>query len=87
MKALRFLIFSFVKSSSNPHQFTIGPGNEVGDTGLQFFGTPQTVSYPDGVNYYNTFLKAVYAKIQKSAPYIPMMIQDSFMGASYWAPF
>lgn len=47
----------------------------------------RTVSYPDGVNYLNTYLKAVYAKMQKRNPNLWVMINDAFMGAKYWAPF
>ena len=80
-------MISFILNSANPRQFTLGAGNEAGDTGLRFFGTPNTISNPDGVNYYNSFQKTVYAMLQKRASFVPLMIQDSFMGASYWAPF
>jgi glucan 1,3-beta-glucosidase len=80
-------MITFILGSANPRAFTLGAGNEAGDTGLAHFGTPDTISYPDGVNYYNSFMKTVYALLQTRAPFVPLMIQDSFMGASYWAPF
>jgi glucan 1,3-beta-glucosidase len=79
-------VLSFVQSSANPNQFTVSPINEPCDD-FSNFATPNTVSYPDGVNYLNTYMRAVYAKIQKVNKNIPLMISDAFMGASYWAPY
>jgi len=79
-------VLEFIQSSANPNQFTFSPINEPCDD-FSNFATPNTVSYPDGVNYLNTYLRAVYAKIQKVNKNIPLMVTDSFMGASYWAPY
>ncbi|KAI5452871.1 hypothetical protein NCC49_006410 [Naganishia albida] len=79
-------VLDFVQSSVAPNQFTISPINEPCDD-FSNFATPNTVSYPDGVNYLNTYLKAVYAKMQKRNPNLWLMQNDAFMGAKYWAPF
>ena len=79
-------VLDFIQSSANPNQFTFAPINEPCDN-FDNFATPNTVSYPDGVNYLNSYFRAVYAKIQKVNRNIPMMITDAFMGASYWAPY
>ncbi|KAK8844011.1 hypothetical protein IAR55_006804 [Kwoniella newhampshirensis] len=79
-------VLGFIQTTINPNQITFEPANEPCDD-IRNFATPNTISYPNGVNYYNTYLRAVYAKIQKVNRNIPMMISDAFMGASYWAPF
>lgn len=79
-------VLAFIQTSINPNQFTLSPINEPCDD-FSKFATPNTVSYPEGVNYLNTYMRAVYAKIQKVNKNIPLMITDSFMGASYWAPY
>ena len=79
-------MLDFIQTSANPNQFTFAPINEPCDN-FDNFATPNTVSYPNGVNYLNSYFRAVYAKIQKVNKNIPMMITDAFMGASYWAPY
>jgi hypothetical protein len=39
----------FIAASSSPTSFTFSPGNEMCDD-FSKFATPETVSYPDGVN-------------------------------------
>lgn len=39
-------------------------------------------SAPAGVNYYNSYLRAVYAAMQKRKMKNALMISDAFMGAS-----
>ncbi|KAJ9119456.1 hypothetical protein QFC24_005689 [Naganishia onofrii] len=79
-------VLDFVQSSVAPNQFTLSPINEPCDD-FSNFATPNTVSYPDGVNYLNTYIKAVYAKMQKRNKNLWLMQNDAFMGAKYWAPF
>jgi glucan 1,3-beta-glucosidase len=41
----------------------------------------------NATKWINTYHDGVLAKIAKFGKRIPMMIQDCFMGASYWTPF
>lgn len=45
------------------------------------------MSYPDGVNWLDTYIKAVYAKMQKRNSNLWLMQNDAFMGASFWTSF
>ena len=75
-------VLDFIKASSYPSQYTLEAINEPGDTGLAHFGSTTTVSYPDGVNYLNSYLKTVYALIKKKGMSTTLMVADAFMGAS-----
>jgi len=72
----------FIKASDNPSQYTLEPINEPGDNGLANFGSIKTVTYPDGVNYLNSYLKTIYALIAKKGMTTTLMVPDAFMGAS-----
>ncbi len=75
-------VLDFIKASANPSQYTLEPANEPGDTGLAHFGSTTTVSYPDGVNWLNSYLKSVYSLIKKKGMSTTLMVPDAFMGAS-----
>jgi glucan 1,3-beta-glucosidase len=75
-------VLDFIKATANPSMYTIEPINEPGDTGLAHFGSTTTVSYPDGVNWLNSYLKAVYALIKQKGMSTTLMVADAFMGAS-----
>ncbi|KAH6643972.1 glycoside hydrolase superfamily [Boeremia exigua] len=78
-------ILNFVKSSGKIASFTIAPINEASDN-LAGFGTPAGLS-TNATNWINTYHDGVLKKIAKVDKRIPMMVQDCFMGASYWSPF
>ncbi|KAF2125938.1 glycoside hydrolase family 5 protein [Dothidotthia symphoricarpi CBS 119687] len=78
-------ILSFIKSSGYMNAFTIAPINEASDN-LAGFGTADGLSV-NATNWINTYMDGVLKKIAKVDTRIPMMIQDNFKGASYWAPF
>ncbi|KAL8286686.1 hypothetical protein RQP46_004214 [Phenoliferia psychrophenolica] len=79
-KALDFI------ESSTTAAFTLSPINEPSDD-LAAFGSVNSVTYPNGVNYLNTYLRAVYALIEARNMATTLMIPDAFAGAAYWAPF
>ncbi|KAF3002698.1 hypothetical protein E8E13_010034 [Curvularia kusanoi] len=78
-------ILQYIKTSGSINSFTIAPINEASDN-LAGFGTPAGLSQ-NATNWINTYHDGVLKKIAKVDKRIPMMIQDCFMGASYWAPF
>ncbi|KAJ4992644.1 putative exo-beta-1,3-glucanase [Stagonosporopsis vannaccii] len=78
-------ILNFVKNSGKISSFTIAPINEASDN-LAGFGTPAGLSV-NATNWINTYHDGVLKKIAQVDKRIPMMVQDCFMGASYWAPF
>lgn len=79
-------ILSFIKTSGHVNAFTIAPINEASDTHLAGFGTPAGLT-DAGADWVNTYHYGVLKKIAKIDSRIPMMIQDNFKGASFWAPF
>ncbi|GAA6032434.1 hypothetical protein JCM8097_008173 [Rhodosporidiobolus ruineniae] len=79
-------VLDYIEDSWNPSAYTLEAANEACDS-FEHFATPETISYPDGVNYMNTYLRAVYALIEKRKMSTFLMFHDSFMGPSYWAPF
>lgn len=78
-------VLNFMKNSGHLSSFTIAPINEASDN-LAGFGTPAGLS-ANASNWINTYHDGVLKKIAKVDKRIPMMIQDCFQGASYWAPF
>jgi glucan 1,3-beta-glucosidase len=78
-------VLNFIKNSGHMNAFTIAPINEASDN-FAGFGTPDGLTI-NGTNWINTFMDGVLAKISKVDRRIPLMIQDNFKGASYWAPF
>lgn len=78
-------ILNFIKTSGHMSSYTIAPINEASDN-LAGFGTPAGLSV-NATNWINTYHDGVLKKIAKVDKRIPMMIQDCFQGASYWAPF
>ncbi|GAA6014347.1 hypothetical protein JCM10207_005427 [Rhodosporidiobolus poonsookiae] len=79
-------VISYIKSTSSPAMYTIAPINEPCDSGLGVFGTPETISL-NGTNYLNTYIRSVKALMKKQGLSNWVMLNDAFMGASYWAPF
>lgn len=79
-------ILNFIKTSGHINAFTIAPINEASDTNLVGFGTDAGLT-SNGTDWINTYMFGVLKKIAKVDSRIPMMIQDCFKGASFWAPF
>jgi glucan 1,3-beta-glucosidase len=78
-------VLNFIKNSGYKNAFTFAPINEASDN-FAGFGSSAGLTV-NGTNWINTYMAGVLAKIAKVDKRIPMMIQDCFMGASYWAPF
>lgn len=78
-------MLAFIKASGHVNAFTVAPINEASDN-LAGFGTAAGLSV-NATNWINTYMDGVLAKIAKVDRRIPLMIQDCFQGASYWAPF
>ncbi|KAH8644972.1 hypothetical protein IG631_02436 [Alternaria alternata] len=78
-------VLNFIKQSGHVNAFTIAPINEASDN-FAGFGSAAGLTI-NGTNWINTYFSGVLKKIAKVDKRIPMMIQDCFMGASYWAPF
>ncbi|KAF1835374.1 glycoside hydrolase [Decorospora gaudefroyi] len=78
-------MLDFIKRSGRLNAWTIAPLNEASDN-FAGFGSAAGLT-ADGTNWVNTYFDGVLKKIAKLDKRIPMMIQDNFMGASYWAPF
>ncbi|KAJ4361289.1 hypothetical protein N0V95_001991 [Ascochyta clinopodiicola] len=79
-------VLDYIKASPlGLNKFTIAPINEASDTKLVGFGTPAGLT-DEGADFVNRYLHGALDRIKKVDPRIPMMIQDSFKGADFWAP-
>ncbi|KAI9662862.1 MAG: hypothetical protein M1821_007909 [Bathelium mastoideum] len=78
-------VLNFIKASGRINAFTIAPINEASDN-LAGFGSPAGLS-ESGANWILTYIQGVFNMIAKVDKRIPLMLQDCFKGASYWAPF
>lgn len=74
-----------MKRSGHLSSFTLAPINEASDTHLAGFGTAAGLTEA-GVNWVNKYIRAVFELIAKVDKRIPLMLQDSFKGAAFWAP-
>ncbi|KAF1931647.1 glycoside hydrolase family 5 protein [Didymella exigua CBS 183.55] len=70
-------------------KFTISPPNEASDTNLVSFGSPAGLTDKGAawVNSLEQYLNGVLDGIKQVDPRIPMMLQDNFKGAEFWASF
>lgn len=78
-------ILNFIKALGHMNAFTIAPLNEASDN-LAAFGSADGLSN-NATNWILTYVDGVFAKIAKVDSRIPLMLQDCFKGASFWAPF
>jgi hypothetical protein len=78
-------VLNFMKTSGHLNAFTLAPINEASDN-LAGFGTADGLS-EEATNWINTYIDGCLKKISKVDKRIPLMLQDNFKGASYWAPF
>ncbi|UPX17188.1 uncharacterized protein EKO05_0007559 [Ascochyta rabiei] len=80
-------ILDYIKASPlGLNKFTIEPLNEASDTNLVNFGTEAGLT-DKGTDWVNQYYYDVLERIRKVDARIPMMIQDCFKGAEFWAPF
>jgi glucan 1,3-beta-glucosidase len=76
-------MLDFVTTSGYRQAFTIAPLNEASDN-LTLFGSPGGLS-EKAVRWVNQYHYGVLDRIAKVDPRIPMMMQDNFKGADFWA--
>ena len=74
-------ILSFVVASGYKNHFTIAPINEASDN-LAGFGSAAGLS----TNWILTYMDGVFKRVTAVDARIPVMLQDCFKGASFWAP-
>jgi hypothetical protein len=78
-------VLSYIINSEYPQAFTIAPLNEASDN-LTTFGSAAGLSQR-AANWVNRYHYGVLDRIAKLDRRIPMMIQDNFKGADYWAQY
>jgi glucan 1,3-beta-glucosidase len=78
-------VLKFMKNTGHLNAFTLAPINEASDN-LAGFGTADGLSIK-ATNWINTYIDGCLKRIAKVDKRIPLMLQDNFKGASYWAPF
>lgn len=78
-------ILLFMSTSGHLASFTVAPINEASDN-IAGFATPAGLT-TNGTNWINTYINGCLARIAKVDSRIPLMLQDSFLGESFWAPF
>lgn len=77
-------VLAFMKSSGHLNSFTISPLNEAADN-LDKFSMPKGLSQ-SSADWILKYMNGVLAKVDAVNPRIPVMLQDSFQGAAFWAP-
>lgn len=78
-------VLKFMKSTGHLNAFTLAPINEASDN-LAAFGTADGLS-DKAVAWVNSYINGCFKLIAKVDKRIPLMLQDNFKGASFWAPF
>ena len=78
-------VLNFISTSGRMGSFTFAPINEASDN-LAGFGSPNGLS-TRAADYVNTYIKGCLQKIANIDKRIPLMLQDNFKGADFWAPF
>ncbi|KAK8074822.1 glycoside hydrolase [Apiospora hydei] len=76
-------VLAFIKDSGHLNSFTLAPLNEAADN-LDKFATPGGLS-PSSADWILKYMNGVLAKVEAVDPRIPVMLQDSFQGAAFWA--
>jgi len=77
-------IVNFVQNSGYMQHFTIAPINEASDNFAGF--ATATGLTTNGTNWIVTYINAVIAQVAKVDKRIPVMLQDCFLGETYWSP-
>ena len=78
-------MLAWIALSGHINAFTIAPINEASDTNLAGFGTSAGLTTA-GANWIVTYIKGVMKRTALVDKRIPIMLQDCFKGAGYWAP-
>ena len=78
-------MLTFIKNSGAPQGFTIAPINEASDN-FAGFATADGLT-ANGTNWVNTYINGVLSRVAKVDKRIPVMLQDNFLGETYWSPF
>ncbi|KAK7914697.1 glycoside hydrolase [Apiospora marii] len=77
-------VLAFMKNSGHLNSFTLSPLNEAADN-LEKFAMPEGLSQ-GAADWILKYMNGVLAKVDAVDPRIPVMLQDSFQGAAFWAP-
>ncbi|KAI4604016.1 hypothetical protein KJ359_000142 [Pestalotiopsis sp. 9143b] len=77
-------ILDFAQQSGYLNAFTIAPINEASDD-LSSFGTAAGLS-DNATNWILKYMDGVFERVEAVDKRIPVMLQDCFKGASFWAP-
>ncbi|KAK8905509.1 hypothetical protein QC760_006687 [Botrytis cinerea] len=78
-------ILTFIQSSGQPQGFTIAPINEASDN-FEAFASSEGLT-ANGTNWINTYINGVLTRVGKVNKKIPVMLQDCFLGETFWSPF
>ncbi|KAI1843442.1 hypothetical protein JX265_013324 [Neoarthrinium moseri] len=74
----------FIQESGHMNAFTIAPINEASDD-LSNFGSSAGLS-DNATNWVIKYMDGVLERVEAVDKRIPVMLQDNFKGASFWAP-
>ncbi|CCG83821.1 protein of unknown function [Taphrina deformans PYCC 5710] len=77
-------IAAFIATSGHVSSFTVAPLNEASDN-FAGFATAAGLTTA-GTNWIVTYINGVRKRLNLVSSQIPIMLQDSFLGASYWSP-
>lgn len=77
-------ILEFMQGSGHLNAFTVAPINEASDD-LSAFGSAAGLS-DNATNWILTYMDGVFERVEAVDKRIPVMLQDCFKGASFWAP-
>lgn len=74
----------FIVNSGHMSSFTLAPLNEAADN-MAGFGTSAGLS-DNGTNWVLTYMDGVFERVSAVDGRVPVMLQDCFKGAGFWAP-
>lgn len=77
-------VLKFIENSGHMNAFTIAPINEASDN-LAAFGSADGLS-EKAAAWIMKYMDGVLTRVVAVDKRIPVMLQDSFKGASYWSP-
>lgn len=78
-------VLNFFVDTGYVQFFTIAPINEASDN-FAGFATSAGLT-ENGTNWINTYIDGVLGQIAGIDTRIPLMLQDCFLGETYWSPF
>lgn len=81
-------VLSFIMNSAYPQSFTIAPLNEAIDyaPGIGDYATGTALT-ANGSAWVNNYFQEVIPRVTAVEPRIPIMLQDSWKGEAFWAPY